>query len=451
MERLGRRYESEVGRITAKLQENTSQLNFTIDVWSCGGIAFVGLTVQYINKSWEMEAFPLDFSECHQGGHNGEFLAESFVNSLATYNISPLKILCIVSDNASANVAMERKLQTLIPENIRDRRVGCYAHVLNLACQDFLSSVSDTILTIREVVTKIKDSPKRSSFFKSICASKKLPPLKLMLDCRTRWNSTLAMITRCIKLRDALEELTQTHVDFSQYAISTAQWKYLEKVVELLSPFEDLTAYLSGQKYITITLVYPMLQKLILYFKNTKVSYVSIKEGMEAGIMKVQKYLDIMNPLVKLATILDPRVNISIFVGTEDETEVKKVFFEVYGQYCALYPHLAQTPQLKKNFCSLSPAKEGEVEAYFKQNCDEKIDPLVWWKLNEKVYPILAQMAKDFLSIPASSVASERLFSSAGIVFNDLRRRLNPKQLKSILCLKGWWLLESSTLEEDSE
>ena len=46
-------------------------------------------------------------------------------------------------------------------------------------------------------------------------------------------------------------------------------------------------------------------------------------------------------------------------------------------------------------------------------------DLLAWWKQNESVYPVLATMARDLLTIPMSSVVSEQAFSAGGRVVND--------------------------------
>ena len=43
-------------------------------------------------------------------------------------------------------------------------------------------------------------------------------------------------------------------------------------------------------------------------------------------------------------------------------------------------------------------------------------DPLKWWKKNEERFPVLAQVCKSILSIPATSTPSQRLFSAAGLI-----------------------------------
>lgn len=52
-------------------------------------------------------------------------------------------------------------------------------------------------------------------------------------------------------------------------------------------------------------------------------------------------------------------------------------------------------------------------------------DPLQYWHERRRVYPRLAQMALDFLSVAAMSADMERLFSAAGRMFTDERSSLD--------------------------
>ena len=47
-------------------------------------------------------------------------------------------------------------------------------------------------------------------------------------------------------------------------------------------------------------------------------------------------------------------------------------------------------------------------------------------------------MAHNYLAISATSVSSERLFSSSGNMVTDKRCKLAPKTLRASLCLKSW-------------
>ena len=69
----------------------------------------------------------------------------------------------------------------------------------------------------------------------------------------------------------------------------------------------------------------------------------------------------------------------------------------------------------------------------------EQIEPLQWWKINNGQFPILAQMAYDYLAIPATSVPSERCFSIGRNLITHNRSRLSGKAIKVSMCLKSWW------------
>lgn len=80
---------------------------------------------------------------------------------------------------------------------------------------------------------------------------------------------------------------------------------------------------------------------------------------------------------------------------------------------------------------------EDEVSAYieFRPPKADSFDVLLWWKEHEKNFPKLAMIARGVLSIPASSAASERDFSSAGFVIQERRTQLKPGTVDDILFL----------------
>ncbi|EXX77318.1 hypothetical protein RirG_024890 [Rhizophagus irregularis DAOM 197198w] len=80
---------------------------------------------------------------------------------------------------------------------------------------------------------------------------------------------------------------------------------------------------------------------------------------------------------------------------------------------------------------------DDEVVLYLQQKQIRlKDDPLKWWSVNEVILPVLAQIARKYLSIPAASVPSERLFSDAGNHISARRTRLSPDLVDKMLFLK---------------
>ncbi|KAI3829005.1 hypothetical protein L1987_03118 [Smallanthus sonchifolius] len=66
----------------------------------------------------------------------------------------------------------------------------------------------------------------------------------------------------------------------------------------------------------------------------------------------------------------------------------------------------------------------------------EDFDILAWWKGNESTFPVLSAMARDLLTVQASTVASESVFSLSGRVLSIRRTRLTPAAMEMCICLK---------------
>ena len=63
-------------------------------------------------------------------------------------------------------------------------------------------------------------------------------------------------------------------------------------------------------------------------------------------------------------------------------------------------------------------------------------NPLLWWKSHETKYPLLARLAKYLLCVPATSVPSERVFSTAGDILTGQRPNLKSKHIDALIFLK---------------
>ncbi|CAJ0588374.1 unnamed protein product [Cylicocyclus nassatus] len=65
-------------------------------------------------------------------------------------------------------------------------------------------------------------------------------------------------------------------------------------------------------------------------------------------------------------------------------------------------------------------------------------NPVTWWHNHQQQFPILASSALEYFAAPCTSVDSERLFSTAGIIFGNKRRqRLLGKTARLFLMINA--------------
>ena len=64
--------------------------------------------------------------------------------------------------------------------------------------------------------------------------------------------------------------------------------------------------------------------------------------------------------------------------------------------------------------------------------------PLAFWKKNCESHPQLANMARDFFAIPATSAPSEQCFSKAHTLLPYTRNRLGTDRIQEQMLLDSW-------------
>jgi hypothetical protein len=67
----------------------------------------------------------------------------------------------------------------------------------------------------------------------------------------------------------------------------------------------------------------------------------------------------------------------------------------------------------------------------YKEKC-----PLDFWKMHEEKYKPLAQLAKIYLGVPASSASVERIFSISGHILSSKRASMSVRLFANLVFLK---------------
>lgn len=134
-------------------------------------------------------------------------------------------------------------------------------------------------------------------------------------DVPTRWNSTLYVLKRGIKIRRALDATT-TQREWRGSEIHEEEWEKIKEAVEFLDPFALTTRFLEGFKYPTLGTVLPLFTKLLMSLQNWSLDVGHSMESREAALaatVKLKKYYKRLTPVYIVSTVLDARLKVEYF------------------------------------------------------------------------------------------------------------------------------------------
>jgi len=79
--------------------------------------------------------------------------------------------------------------------------------------------------------------------------------------------------------------------------------------------------------------------------------------------------------------------------------------------------------------------QRNELSDYVNMKVSKDAEMIDFWRENHAVLPHLYKVACRVLCVPASSAASERMFSTAGRLLEKRRTNLNPESTNALLFL----------------
>jgi len=287
-----------------------------------------------------------------------------------------------------------------------------------------------------------------------------VPSKELIVDVRTRWNSTHDMIERALELREPLDSMTTLDLELGKYRLAAEEWQLLQSILQLLEAFKLCTTHLCAASHPTLTIAVPVYNFLIDRLEDYRDTYEgpldAIKAATDAAIDKPKaRYSKAGVEVYAVATILDPRYKLNYYRAHEWEAEwVEEAldgFKNAFARYrCSPAPRAREQAPMKWGGGSL----EELVESSLKHRCVAKpdelkqyldapsaspgTDVLQWWKANAASYPCLAAMARDYLAIPATGAPVERVFSGGTDLVRPKRGALNERSIELTMRLKNW-------------
>ncbi|XP_009608079.1 zinc finger BED domain-containing protein RICESLEEPER 2-like isoform X2 [Nicotiana tomentosiformis] len=225
--------------------------------------------------------------------------------------------------------------------------------------------------------------------------------------------------------------------------------------------------------------------------ENEDVVVQEITKNMKEKIGKYWGDPHKMNKMIFISYVLDPRhmfhsLSFALAAmfeetkGVKIQEEVKTYMKTLFSEYIKMngdsYPSSPSStssscpsslsPTSSPSLCSSSSSfskfmldlkrhKSGgcidlktELDKYLGEDVEgekDKFDVLGWWKLNSPRFPTLADMARDVLAIPISSVAYESAFSTGGCILDPFWSSLTPRLVQALVCIQDWLRNESTT------
>ncbi|XP_052408630.1 E3 SUMO-protein ligase ZBED1-like [Carassius gibelio] len=247
--------------------------------------------------------------------------------------------------------------------------------------------------------------------------------------------------------------------------LNDSEQKLAEELIQVLTPLKTVTTLMSSETTPTISMIHPLKEMILKSMSPGDQDSATVKEAKAAIINDLaMRYTDPnLHDYLQIATALDPRFKSLPYL---DEDSRDKLYRNIINEILeheqqglvenpvpSTDEHNPSSPPPKKTamsevFGELFKTEEQQGKP-FPQIIEEEVttykladsihvdaDPFIWWKTNERKFPHVAKAAQKHLCVPGTSVASERIFSTAGDIVSAKRSRLAAENVDRLIFLQ---------------
>ena len=448
--------------VRSNVEKEISSHNYffaiTGDLWSsCTSEPYLAFTIHFIDSDWVLQARCLQVHYLPQD-HTGEHLKEAFRSTLQEWKLDESNLTAATTDSGS-NIKLACRL-------LGWRRLSCFGHNLDLAINKGIKDhrIDRVLRLCKSIVAAFSSSWKRKRELRTVQDQKGLPVKCLKSDVSTRWGSTADMVERILQQREAINVVLVGDPKVSHLVLRWQDVDVLESIIAALAPLRDITDLLSGEKRVTVSLIKPLLQHVYKELSSTEEDTAltsEVKAKIKADLEQRYEAQSEVDEFLDFCSFLDPRFKQKY---SSDQVVIDRVFEKmvlcaaslvdpvddgVVSHSSGLEPPskkragcLSQILGSSITSCSTNDLSDDdkarrELEMYLQQYPTLDIDscPLKWYKEEQKRLPLLSALASKYLSVCATSVSSERAFSSGGHIVNCKRSCLKPDKVNQLVFL----------------